>query len=1265
VEKEVGKRIVGDVGRGAVPEAKSFPKMLAEEEKLALVDEDFSERRLRQVFPKAVVDSIQGNLEAKGLKASGFRIQGKAHRISWSERVHLRIDAKDDEGAVIGSYFVLQPHNDLEVEDTVRMSRAGCAVETLIDAEGRGVRTTAGRMVIRAYPMDNRLHLTFKKLESEDMGAVFGQAMADMALKCVKEGVLYDFLGHEPISGEKGRDRTRKGRNSLMNCILDGVGDDMATYEKMKPLLVDWGGAVHLADREEADVRSHIVDFIANTIKVIYSSTTNLTGSRSLWEFTSRIGLEKERTVTDLVTSMLRGAGGVSYNELVRDAWGTLCGEGKIEKTEQELHWGRVRENMWKKSEEVRDFGRGIPREWEGHVMQIVDGSDGLIDRTAAAQVIRDMMERPGIDLGLTHMYFNKRSKTLEVLAGGKNGKVTQQYRVVDAGTDAEFDSIRAVCENQVGEEMIASDHKKRQIIVPKVSRKQHLRVAGASLNADQCALVAESASRLINNLIDNNIYFEPSEYKRMGFVELGPGLGRFRLAFVNESRSSLTSQDEPLSTEQVRKHVKAVASLCLNNMSHGVEAWKTFEVAFPAYAHSESQRDQNIGLLEEAKIELVEETKSTGRYEKFFEKSAKAMRVKDEARRMHQRWVELRTSHKPEHHFHVNTLNTLRGFEGRIHEAVHVLTRMDEIFDSVIGRRVPLNLQDLVPDISSVRVGLMGNNMELAEQAVKGNIAITQGALIVKLFRHERKPQYEDYNNRYAVFEFDERGLRTPKLVSFHDIDKYFKPSAFRVLLQPATSKEPFTEVRGLPANQRYKTAYLENFYSDQPDKLVFDKDSFEVIEASADAESIGQQVYGARSVEIIGRLRSYAASLPKEEEKALLKKMPKILDPKYPEFIDDRFGHEAFSIYRDSPDVLDAKVRTSYRNLDHRLSLLFTLENVIDKVHKYEEDRGRRLDETEQVQLLERLEARGEIKRVRMKGERPGEYIKSIKYLKDGNHYVVKITVETDSGPRSAIIKRTEPKEVGGITTNLMAELVPSSILLLMRTGGKPIARTPMVVSLDQEYGVESIAEGKPINETPEELRIKHQDRIAFQLGIYSRISNIIGDGHAGNTLLADSGEVTRIDLERSKRWERDSSKTLDYYITVFGLDVLRTHVPSWPQRRSHLWGKFMEGMRFADTELKKPEIQREIRKMVRTIGKNYPPERTGLTPEFARDIIDTINLPLERVMEPLIRRQLQIFKEYQQSYDRDPFDPTTKRINNELKFWEREADIYHIQG
>ena len=696
--------------------------------------------------------------------------------------------------------------------------------------------------------------------------------------------------------------------------------------------------------------------------------------------------------------------------------------------------------------------------------------------------------------------------------------------------------------------------------------------------------------------------------------------------------------------------------------LPHPEIAWKSFCNSFRwTSALDEAQAAENRGVLDSA----VDVLKDQATWTQLLEESKTALVVKGEFRQTQSRWLVELGRIDPLAYYHPNTRKTLSGLEATIHEGV---TRL---FD--LGY-----FEDVIADARHAHILVPGDENTVLD-AKLGSLRVDRGMLLFELYEMEPN-KARRLKNRFIV-RFDGRGVHGPEEVDDEKLGEILRthvsPAAFKAYLKDDPSGG--FEVGG----QRYSLQWVDNYFRDTEaignvkklagsrpiaDVVVENADNTDVIKLRQEVELerewervINTTVDTYRNwLTVMRELIDARDSLPEQgdhrrnfvlgrfQKQAEFLKTPgriglsQVIGASCPDFIfDSRFENVDFGRYGRAPELLDYKVETAYPNLAEYAEHLFTLEDAMQYVYKREAEIGARLSEREQVELLKSLEEGGMIKPVKVKGKKPHEYIKDIRYQKDANHYVVRMTIDTESGERQLILKQDD----------LMKEIVPSSILMHIRRPGSTSISTPMVIAFSPEYGVESVKAGNTIDKCDPALKRRHGREIAFALGMFARVSNLCGDGHPGNTLLSDSGEVNRIDLERTRRWERDPDKTLLYYITCFELDVMRTHIPDWSDKRQPYWFEFTEGMRHADRELKDPRVTSDIRELVRRLMHNYPASRTGLTRRYREILAATLGENAGKIIAQIIGKQASIWAGIS---DNNPIPSNV----HEMQFWTHMA-------
>ncbi|MBM3308615.1 MAG: hypothetical protein FJY77_00005 [Candidatus Altiarchaeales archaeon] len=645
--------------------------------------------------------------------------------------------------------------------------------------------------------------------------------------------------------------------------------------------------------------------------------------------------------------------------------------------------------------------------------------------------------------------------------------------------------------------------------------------------------------------------------------------------------------------------------------------------------------------------------------YKRFFEDAERALYVKGDARRVHSQWVDYARKRQTAVVLHPSTLDELKAREGQIADVVRTLYQAGSIQDAETKADIPFSIEDAVADINHVHIAFEGNGLDITSQAIEGAFKIKRGFYIVHPFSCERlNHRFADYVDSNIAIPFDENSLGTPFFMPESQYSKLFRPLFFTAKIVEGDKYSVGDERRPQLGVQEFDVLWNTNFFGQEGRTTRDLERRLEESDLVAKLEHLVLTSYpkGAARVRILETIMSRLQTLSGGERRGFISDIYDLINPNNPEFFDDRFPHLSFSVYQELPELLDAKVETSYPHLAERLSELFTLEDAIEHVYQREKEIGARLTEREQEELLKRLEAEGKVKRVRIGGSKPCEYIKDIAYMRDTSHYVIKMTIETDSGPREVIVKRSEPRRPKEPTSDLLNEVVPSTILMHLRdSDGNPV-RTPMIVALDAEYGVESFAPGKKISKCSEDLRRRYAKKIAFFLGMDARVADLCGDCHNNNVLVSEDGGVTRIDLERIvPRWVDDiGHKDVGYYANSFEFQILSMLLPQWGDRpnpeRIELWNCFIDGLNAADTQLRDPVVRSEIEETIKRLDRLYPPKRTGLTSTYKARLKKTLD---ETTVEDIIKRIAKInYDTYTWAMENSP----DMRYRSEINFWER---------
>jgi len=688
----------------------------------------------------------------------------------------------------------------------------------------------------------------------------------------------------------------------------------------------------------------------------------------------------------------------------------------------------------------------------------------------------------------------------------------------------------------------------------------------------------------------------------------------------------------------------------------HPALVWRTFKNQFGTVGAADTKEaNRNKRIFNKVEKRLRREDSE---WDDIINESERSLIVKKEFRETQKKWLKTLRDKDTVTRYHKDTLDKLKDREDVLAEGINKLVKQ-ELFS------------DLIADVRHLHVMVPGDEDTVLD-AKTGNIDLEEGGILFEKYLHnEDRPR--TLLSRFIVpFNGDEVG--EPQELSeegMNDLrETHVSQAAFKVHLSPDE------EGKHHAGGERYSFQWRENYFTDEDEtinkvrKAVGSKSVRELSKKEKKKlplddlrEEVAVEDEWEKALNVIVESYSNWREVIKkllevrdnqdtaEDEKAFIlrgkrgKGLSDLLNPSDPEFLfDGRFKGQGFENYRDFPELLDKKVDTAYPKLDDRVTRLLTLEKARKYVLERERETGGRLTEQEQVKLLEELEEKGDIKPVKLKGGKPSEYIKDIKYRQDGSHYVTQITVNTENqGKKDVILKRDD----------LAKEILPSTVLMHASGEHMPDMATPMVVALDNEYGVETLRPGKMLARTDDEVLQRHWRKIAKTLGTYARASNICGDCHSRNVLINESEdgrdcEITRIDLERSRK----SDKTLEESIMNFELNIL-TSLPGWEDNKLDYWNSFKEGILDADRRLKEPQAQEDIRKMLQMLYLNYPEKRTGINSTFKENIEETLDMDGEEVIDNVANRQLRELEDAQKKFEGTKGEFNRQR-RRQINFW-----------
>ncbi|HHQ44955.1 MAG TPA: hypothetical protein ENN13_02335 [Candidatus Altiarchaeales archaeon] len=1218
---------------------------------------------LERIFGRDVSSALKRDLARDGIPASRVLVTGNKFGISDSGRINLRLDFYDFATQTIQkSFFLVTPHNDDEIQDTIMMAEDGHATRVVKAKDGSALKTNGGDIIIPVLNPKDRLDNLVSQITSFEDATRFGEAMARFAQHSMTAGILYDFEGNRGVGGV-GITRKTKGRDVQRHCILP----DFASSGDVEVVMLDWSGSKRVLDFRRDEKKKAYADFVKDVIRLIHSSTTPGVGERALFAFTSYFGGSQKQGI-EYIMNLFDRTGEIPASEIFSEAWDGLCGGGNPNADQR--HWRLVRKYMTKSQESLVPTPTKLDTRQEIFVDQIVTSSNGVVDRDSAISVVKHFTPQvASLDMVSTFHYDSKHDSISIYSVGAKRRKFAE-YHVLTGLTDSEFVFCLHASSNGKIEPLVAVDDERNQVISARHGLVD-LRKCLKALNVQQSVALAGDMARLFNEMVYDGILSRPMDYEKNGVVKvIDDNTALFHFKYLEPSSTTKFTELSVNPQKDVDKHLEAIARLIQGSMVYGHQAWKAFEGSVLANAPSETVRDMVSSMMAEVKERLSKKRE----FALFFENSETSLHEKKDLRTTQRRITRFLRSQEAEYSFHPGVFTSLVKKAPQIAQVVQSLTGTNRIQD-VGGNSIPLLLEDVLVDISQVHVALAGDHKNLAGQAVDGSLSLKRGYYLVKPFSMERRdPRFSDWIGKTIAVEFTEGGIGKPFVMAESEVSKLFCPTAFTADITDGKKYSAGNPKKISLGLQTFSVGWYHQFFKNEVQSQSDTTILLNHMHESSRSWLLQNIVLSNYSKEVANRIFSLieqdSQRFDPAERKDYFSRLHYLLDPSNPDFFDQRFAHVKCKVYEKLPELLDVKVTASYPHLAERLSDLFTLEDASEHVARAEKKTGARLSEADQKDLLARLEQAGEIKRVEVSG-RPSEYIKDIVYMQDMTHYVVAVTVQTNTGIRRAVIKRTEPKAKGEMHTNLVSEIVPSSIVMNIRNPQQPIF-TPMIIAFDAEYGVESLMTGQQLDELDPNVVSTHSRKLARALGTLARVSNLIGDGHSRNILLSDEGDIVRLDMERPKRWEDDPAKTLEYNIFVFELNNLTDKIPGWNSSRDELFGDFVRGFLEADARMKDGRVQRNIMRLVQRISTSYSEDRSRLSPKYIKNIRDSFTENPNSILKELATHRRDEYKQIYQdhsgatssmiSWDKREERARARRLDgylDELIFWSAISD------
>lgn len=664
-----------------------------------------------------------------------------------------------------------------------------------------------------------------------------------------------------------------------------------------------------------------------------------------------------------------------------------------------------------------------------------------------------------------------------------------------------------------------------------------------------------------------------------------------------------------------------------------GPPSWKAFKKSFIDDSFTNLERSQLEEMFKGVETKLREKSV----WANFLEEAEKSIIKRELFHRKQTGWLDRLRDTPTLTHYHPKQLNRCKELEPVIEKAIYAVFKAH-----------PGHFEDPVVDVRHVHLAVKGDENSLVD-AKLGNLDISSGNIIFELYDLENTRRGRRLTGVFMVPYskgkiFAPERITEEQLTEKFKIDKLVSPAAFKVHLRP--NPDGMRDVGG----SKYDFQWNENFYS-EPSSDISD------LRKAVNSRSVGIlspqaktkysiQLNGLRRegqvevaweksiqhivmnnpnwYELLDEILTKRESLPKAERVGFVLECEKRLDPQHPEFLaDGRKSYDDFTIYQRHPTLMDVKAQKCFPRLKERLETFFTLEDAMPFVFAEEEKKGQRMFDVEQTNFLAKLEAEGEVKRVKLNGIKPSEFVKDIKYLEDTRHTTYLFTVETeDKKLRKVVVKDSD----------LMCEVLPATVLMNIRgRGNKPLIRTPLITAVDPQYSLMSFMEGTQVRDlsqkAPEVLK-KFRNSLFFKYGAHSKVSHCCGDGHGGNVNITNKGEFIRFDTEDVELLDRVivpgilvgnqiGRENIGCHPYKYELAAVR-HLIGWDADRETAWKQYTDGIQHAHRQLNKPGVRENIFGFMDKLSKIYPVERTGLTDDYMGKVRQELSMDPDVLIE-----------------------------------------------
>ena len=751
-------------------------------------------------------------------------------------------------------------------------------------------------------------------------------------------------------------------------------------------------------------------------------------------------------------------------------------------------------------------------------------------------------------------------------------GKETHQVRVLDrqemspedpnAGTKSiyllipvenmsEIDNMNAASLNSIGPRVVHTDERNLRVLIE--CPRNSIIYAGRSLTSEQCATVGEKTAEILARAIRRNIE-PPADYDRNLFIHYNEASGAIDLRFSEcaihpPSDAYLFSGN----TDLIKRHIEEVAKSFRHSLTDPHIAWRVFTTAMPAAAREGTERERLTGLISDTENRLAgihkrreQRTPEELEWEEFFDSSRMAMCVKDTPRRTHLDYLDYLRQHPPETKYPIENLDSLRALEPLI--AKTIVTLMVRGY----GPRPQTEeayIEDVISDVGHVHVCIPYSDENLAKAKVGSIGEIKEGALVFDLHEyelgHKEKRRYDSIIGQRVLVRFKDGIIRAPEVIpDTADISEYglLDLAGFRAYLDLGDKYHARNQNFGIWWNQDYfgelsadeRKRGIGELKRETELESLWERARYVTIENYTDWKNIMDQC---------ARIRD---TLSNEDRERFIRGLSDVLDPTNGRLFDrsDEEPFARFSFYQlpGMSEVLDKTIDTSYSELNRYVSDLFTLLPEAGFIRTFTKSYGRYPTPED----IEAAKSRGEIKEVRLAGEKPSDYIKNIEFQRNGRHYVVKITFALEDGTtQEAIVKHSETMWDEYYMSNYIREASAGEV------------DTPFILP-HIGYGVENVAPGRRFHDN-RDIVSRYTSPVAYWLGKHYSLAGL--DMSERNAMIDEAGNMTRIDLEILDRLARSPG----IHGTLFELTTMENTMPSWKdiRERQGLFGLFADGV------------------------------------------------------------------------------------------------------